>query len=532
MITVVGFLALEFSSNDGPPPPTSSLDIFNATVLKAAVDKPVKISTETYERNQDFLNPAVPKINKFIPDEDVSSSSSSSKVSSSLTGERTNRIPNITTSAAVNTNSLNNSNINTSISNINNNNINIEKENISEILEKIKEFNFEQNVMNSELFGGNNISDETVVIVIQVHNRLQYLRQLITSMSTAKDIDKTLIVFSHDLYDNEINKLIRAIDYTRTLQIFYPYSIQTHPNEFPGESPNDCPRNAKKAEAQKLKCINSEWPDIYGHYREAKFTQTKHHWWWKAQRVFDQLPITKNHNGLVLFLEEDHMVSEDFIPTMKLLHSERSNICPDCDIICLGTYLKNYNYQNEGHKVEINQWVSAKHNMGMAFTRKLWNKIVDCKESFCNFDDYNWDWSLQHVFQSCFKEKKLSVMLLKGPRVFHIGECGVHHKKKECQTTAVVKKVHDILNEAANYLYPKKLILMNENKKRRRKLPKGNGGWGDKRDRELCIKIIGNRTTTDIITSAATTIKNKSSSEKEITTTKIASKSSPNKPST
>ena len=34
----------------------------------------------------------------------------------------------------------------------------------------------------------------------------------------------------------------------QVLQIFYPYPIQIYPNEFPGEDPNDCPRNMKKAE--------------------------------------------------------------------------------------------------------------------------------------------------------------------------------------------------------------------------------------------------------------------------------------------
>lgn len=30
------------------------------------------------------------------------------------------------------------------------------------------------------------------------------------------------------------------------LQIFYPYSIQTHEHEYPGEDPGDCPRNIKR----------------------------------------------------------------------------------------------------------------------------------------------------------------------------------------------------------------------------------------------------------------------------------------------
>ena len=62
----------------------------------------------------------------------------------------------------------------------------------------------------------------------------------------AKDIDRTLIIFSHDIWDDEVNELINSVDFAKTLQIFYPYSIQTHENAFPGESPNDCPRNAKK----------------------------------------------------------------------------------------------------------------------------------------------------------------------------------------------------------------------------------------------------------------------------------------------
>jgi hypothetical protein len=49
--------------------------------------------------------------------------------------------------------------------------------------------------------------------------------------------------------------------------------------------------------AQRLQCLNADWPDLYGHYREAKFTQTKHHWWWKANRVFDQLKATRSYNG-------------------------------------------------------------------------------------------------------------------------------------------------------------------------------------------------------------------------------------------
>ena len=34
--------------------------------------------------------------------------------------------------------------------------------------------------------------------------------------------------------------------------------------------------------AAKVKCQNYAYPDKYGHYREAKYCQTKHHWFWKV----------------------------------------------------------------------------------------------------------------------------------------------------------------------------------------------------------------------------------------------------------
>jgi hypothetical protein len=100
------------------------------------------------------------------------------------------------------------------------------------------------------------------------------------------------------------------------------------------------------------KCNNALYPDLYGHYREAKFTQTKHHWWWKANRVFNQLEITRNHTGLVVFLEEDHYVAEDFIYILKLMERTCKESCKHCNILSLGTYLKTFNYYGDAKKKE------------------------------------------------------------------------------------------------------------------------------------------------------------------------------------
>lgn len=138
--------------------------------------------------------------------------------------------------------------------------------------------------------------------------------------------------------------------------------------------------------------------------------------------------------------------------------------------------------------------------MGMAFNRITWNKLRKCAAQFCSYDDYNWDWSLQYIAQTCLPpsrgagiapraESGLITMTMRAPRVFHIGECGVHHKKNNCESTAVIAKVQNVLKAARNHLFPSQLTLTIAGTAKKTKLRKGNGGWGDIRDHQLCWNI-------------------------------------------
>ena len=71
--------------------------------------------------------------------------------------------------------------------------------------------------------------------------------------------------------------------------------------------------------------------------------------------------------GMVLFLEEDHYVSDDFLHVLHLVDAERTSRYPNCDIICLGTYLKSYNYKRDQKTVSL----STNHlNIGKPFFPK------------------------------------------------------------------------------------------------------------------------------------------------------------------
>lgn len=91
----------------------------------------------------------------------------------------------------------------------------------SDVQSAIWEKNREQLIRNLDLFDLV-VSESTIVIVVQVHNRPEYLRHLVKSLSKARDIEKTLVIFSHDFYSDELNKIVTSIDFcpVRFYQIF------------------------------------------------------------------------------------------------------------------------------------------------------------------------------------------------------------------------------------------------------------------------------------------------------------------------
>jgi hypothetical protein len=58
-----------------------------------------------------------------------------------------------------------------------------------------------------------NLNDTFFVIVIQVHDRIAYLNELIESLRMVKHIEETLVIFSLDVYNIELNNLITDIDF-------------------------------------------------------------------------------------------------------------------------------------------------------------------------------------------------------------------------------------------------------------------------------------------------------------------------------
>lgn len=74
----------------------------------------------------------------------------------------------------------------------------------------VREANRKQRILNLEQFA---LGEGAVVVVVQVHNRKDYLHPLIASLRRARDIQNALLIFSHDFLSDEINEIVAAIDF-------------------------------------------------------------------------------------------------------------------------------------------------------------------------------------------------------------------------------------------------------------------------------------------------------------------------------
>lgn len=350
---------------------------------------------------------------------------------------------------------------------------------LSLLTESIYAANLKQRVLNADKYP----EEPQLVLVVQVHDRAEYLKLLIKSLESSDEVSSFLLIFSHDFFSEEIDAIVQGITFCKVLQIYFPFSTQLYPNEFPGQDPRDCPRDMSKNEALKTRCLNAEHPDTYGHYREAFIAQTKHHWWWKMHFVWERVQAMQGYSGFVLFLEEDNYMLPDFFVFYKLMLELREQKCPDCDMLALGNHNDLRDFTNLSGKVMTTGWMSTKHNIGMAISKEVYYKLMGCSNEFCTYDDYNWDWTLQHISGTCIPSP-LKVLVAQGSRVLHTGDCGLHHKGK-CDLKTVSEKVMLDIQMAKHGLYPSSLLLTATEAVVHKEHTK-NGGWGDVRDHKLC----------------------------------------------
>ena len=77
----------------------------------------------------------------------------------------------------------------------------------------LRTLNHKQRILNADKFPP--LSNDGLVLIVQVHKRENYLKQLFESLKKAKGIESVLLVISHDYYYDDMNAMVASVDFCR-----------------------------------------------------------------------------------------------------------------------------------------------------------------------------------------------------------------------------------------------------------------------------------------------------------------------------
>lgn len=151
-------------------------------------------------------------------------------------------------------------------------------------------------------------------------------------------------------------------------------------------------------------------------------------------------------NGHVVFLEEDHVVTVDFIVVLKLLTQHACHGVPSCWGFALSPYYSparlSLNMTDE--KNNEFQYIYGFMNTGYSFSKNIWKQIYALSIQFHDFQD-GWDVSLYHLMHTGLLNKTTQ-LLPRISRVRNIGKKGINITPKSYNDIGIgmMRKSHAI----------------------------------------------------------------------------------------
>ncbi|KAI5644401.1 n-acetylglucosaminyltransferase II (MGAT2) domain-containing protein [Phthorimaea operculella] len=363
--------------------------------------------------------------------------------------------------------------------------------NIADMKQLMHQYNKNETILNERTFDCSAKWDE-VILVVMVKELTESFKFLLTSLSQVREIESVLLIFSHSYYDENLNELIRDVNFCRVQQIFYPYSLQVNPNTFPGFDPNDCPYEMNVQQAKKLNCTGVKTPDVNGLFRHPEKAEKKHHWWWTANKVFEDLKFYKTVDTFVVFLEANLYIMEDFLHTLKYMKGVM-RVNTNCDFISLSSPtadLELFRKKRANH-LDVQFFDPVNHSSVLGFDLFTWKQIVSRYDLFCDVDDYSWSNSLFHMSKEVVGDEKNNFEVLSStlPRAYNLdAESGILTDNRQ-QVHAKAYEIIKMQNEIKDDLFPWEFEFHYEydsEKIHDRNDDIYNGGWSDPRDKKLC----------------------------------------------
>ncbi len=84
--------------------------------------------------------------------------------------------------------------------------------------------NREQFMYNQDLFSS---TTTRYILLVQVHTRVVYLKRFIEMLRSVQTINQTLLIFSHDFIDPQINVLVTNITFVPVINVLYRFYKNT-----------------------------------------------------------------------------------------------------------------------------------------------------------------------------------------------------------------------------------------------------------------------------------------------------------------
>lgn len=195
------------------------------------------------------------------------------------------------------------------------------------------------------------------------------------------------------------------------------------------------------------------------------------------------------HTGDIILMEEDHIPTVDFYLSLKSMVKIRDKECPDT---CFNIQLHEhgiYNHMSPSGDVHDLVQTGMFGNIGISFNRENFIKIKNAAKDFCEFDEYNWDWSTIHL-QSLGHLPKITLAPVI-PRAFHLGTCGTHAQGRKCELDSADiaklerynKQIED--NDGSNW---EKYHIASGRAFGGH--TKGYGGWAHPADHKHCMSLV------------------------------------------
>ena len=193
-------------------------------------------------------------------------------------------------------------------------------------------------------------------VALYVHQRPHYFAQVLEALSHVEGIGRVCaLIVSLDSVNTEMIDLALAIDFAPVRLIFHPVREDLVPM--------------------------------------APVVAIKKHWIWLQDQVWTQVAETRAHKGHVALLEEDHIVTRDYLTVLTRLVRMQDHHCPACWGV---TVRWGCMHDNDADVRKVCRSHSV-INTGIAFSRDTYDAIK--ASDFENFAD-GWDWALFHLAQT------------------------------------------------------------------------------------------------------------------------------------